>query len=171
MVRRELAREGECSLRTLVLQRAEREGRSHLGIAFARDEGREHTSARHPKEIGDHAAQLEVGILEELVHSVLALAPCLHQGDSRARHISQGTNGRRWHKAGPDEPMGQQLGDPGCIPFIRLFARAAAHLMRVADEHLDRTSEHLIDGFPIYASRNLANGGGHYLKKVAQKLD
>jgi hypothetical protein len=54
------------------------------------------------------------------------LAPCLHQGDACARHIPQGTNIGRWHKAGPDEPMGQQLGDPGCIPFIRLFARATA---------------------------------------------
>ena len=45
--------------------------------------------------------------------------------------------------------MGQQLGDPGGIPFIRLFARAAAHLMRVADEHLDHASEHVINRLPI----------------------
>src|SRR5262249_58335483 len=85
-----------------------------------------------------------------------ALAPCLHQGDSRARDIPQGTYVRRRHKAGPDESMGQQLGDPGCIPFVRLFARAATHLMRVADEHLDRTREDVIDRLPIHASRNLA---------------
>jgi hypothetical protein len=45
--------------------------------------------------------------------------------------------------------MGQQLGDPGRIPFVRLFARAATQFMRIADEHLDRTSEHMIDRLPI----------------------
>src|SRR4029453_18280285 len=104
------------------------------------DEGSEHTSARHPKEIGDHAAQLEVGILEKLVHPVLALAACLHQGDTRARHIPQGANLGRGHKAGPDESMGQELSDPGRIPFVRLFARAATQLMCVTDEYFDRTS-------------------------------
>ena len=149
MVRGELACEGECQLRTLVLQGAERQGRSHLGIAFARDQGSQHAAPGDPKESGDHTAEFEVGILEELVHPVLALAPCLHQGDAGARHIPQGTNIGRWHKAGPDEPMGQQLGDPGCIPFIRLFARAAAHRMCVADEHLDHASEYAINRLPI----------------------
>jgi hypothetical protein len=37
MVRRALTREGECQRRTLVLQGAERQGRSHVGIAFASD--------------------------------------------------------------------------------------------------------------------------------------
>jgi hypothetical protein len=87
MVRCALAREGACQRRALVLQRAAREGRSYLGIACASDEGSEQTSARHPKEIGDHAAQLEVGILQELVHPVRAVAACLHQGDPRARHL------------------------------------------------------------------------------------
>src|SRR5262249_38009548 len=130
-------------------------------------QGRQHASTCGPKEIGDYTAEFEVGILEELVHSVLALAACLHQGDACASHISQGANVWRWHKAGPDEPMGQQLGDPGCIPFIRLFARAAAHLMRVADEHLDHASEHVIHRLPIHASRNLANCEGDYLKQAA----
>jgi hypothetical protein len=87
MVRGELAREGACQLWALVLQRAARQGREDLGIAFASDEGREHPSARHPKEIGDHAAQLAVGILQELGHPVLAWAACWHQGDARARHL------------------------------------------------------------------------------------
>jgi hypothetical protein len=67
--------------------------------------------------------------------------------------------------------MGQELGDPGRIPFVRLFARAAAQLVRIANVHLDRTNEHMIDRLPIHASRNLANCGGHYLKKVAKKSD
>ena len=88
--------EGRCPLRALALQGPERQGRSHLGSAFTRDKRREHTSARHPKEIGDHAAEFEIGILKELVDPVLALAPCLHPGDPRARHIPQGANLGRW---------------------------------------------------------------------------
>jgi len=48
-----------------------------LGVAFASDQGSQHASTCDPKEIGDHTAEFEVGILEELVHPVLALAPCL----------------------------------------------------------------------------------------------
>ena len=61
MVRCELAREGEFQLRTLVLQGPKCQGRSHLRIAFARDKCRQHAPAGDPKEIGDHAAQLETG--------------------------------------------------------------------------------------------------------------
>jgi hypothetical protein len=51
MVRRALAREGECQRWTLVLQGAERQGRSHVGIAFASNQGRQHASTCDPKEI------------------------------------------------------------------------------------------------------------------------
>ena len=99
MVRRELACEGEFHLRAFVLQGSECQGRSHLGIACARDQCRQHAPAGDPKEIGNHAAQLEIGIFEALVHAVLTLAPRLHQGDPRARHIPQGTNLGRGHKS------------------------------------------------------------------------
>ena len=59
MVRCALACEGECSLWTLVLQGSQRQGRSHVGIAFARDKRRQHAPACDPKEIGDDAAKLE----------------------------------------------------------------------------------------------------------------
>jgi hypothetical protein len=87
MVRRALAREGECQLRAFVLSGPQCQGRSHLGIAFARDQCCQYAPAGAPKEIGDHAAQLERGICEELVAPGLALTPCLPQGDPRARHI------------------------------------------------------------------------------------
>ena len=45
MVRRELACEGDFQLRTLVLQGAERQRRSHLGITFASDQCRKHAPA------------------------------------------------------------------------------------------------------------------------------
>jgi hypothetical protein len=45
--------------------------------------------------------------------------------------------------------MGQQFGDPGRIPFVRLFAWAAAQLVRIANVHLDRINEHMIDRLPI----------------------
>jgi hypothetical protein len=51
MVRRALAREGECQRWTLVLQGAERQGRSHVGIAFASNQGSQHASTCDPKEI------------------------------------------------------------------------------------------------------------------------
>jgi hypothetical protein len=149
MVRRALALTGQFPLRVLVLERAEREGRSHLGIACARDESSEPTSARDPKESGDHAAQLEVGILEELVHPVLALAAWLHQGDPRARHIPPGAHLGRWHQAGPDESMGHELSAPGRLPFVRLCARAVTQPMRVTDAYCDRTSEPVLDGLPV----------------------
>jgi hypothetical protein len=52
--------------------------------------------------------------------------------------------------------MGQQFGDPGRIPFVRLFAWAATQFVRIANVHLDRPNEHMIDRLPIHASRNLA---------------
>jgi hypothetical protein len=52
--------------------------------------------------------------------------------------------------------MSRQFGDPGRIPFVRLFAWAAAQLVRMANVHLDRPNEHMIDGLPIDTSRNLA---------------
>jgi hypothetical protein len=45
--------------------------------------------------------------------------------------------------------MGQELSDPGRIPFVRLFAWAAAQLVRIANVHLDRPNEHMIDRLPI----------------------
>src|SRR5262245_36758416 len=52
--------------------------------------------------------------------------------------------------------MGQQLRDPGRIAFVRLFARAAAQLVRIANVHLDRPNEHMIDRLPIHASQDIA---------------
>ena len=84
MVRCELTREGEFSLWTLVLQGSQRHGRSHVGIASARDQGSQHTPAGAPKEIGDHAAECEVGILEELVHPVRAPSAVPSQAGCKA---------------------------------------------------------------------------------------
>jgi hypothetical protein len=53
--------------------------------------------------------------------------------------------------------MEQQFRDPGRIPFVRLFARAVAQLVDVANVYLDRTSKHVIDRLPTHASRNLVN--------------
>ena len=161
MVRGELARERQCQLRAFALQGAECQGRSHLGIAFTRNKGRQHTPAGDLEEIGDDTAECEVGILEELVHPVLAVAPGLHQGDPRARHIPHGAHVGRRHKAGPDEPMGQEFGDPSRIPFVRLFARAAAQLVGVANIDLDRTREDVIQytGFQYTPVLSIATTG------------
>jgi hypothetical protein len=50
----------------------------HVGIACASDQGSQHASTGDPQEIGDHTAACEVGLLEELVPPVRALAPCVH---------------------------------------------------------------------------------------------
>jgi hypothetical protein len=64
MVRCKLARERQFQLRAFALQGAEGQGRSHLGIAFTRNKGRQHTPAGDPEEIGDDTAEFEVGILD-----------------------------------------------------------------------------------------------------------
>jgi len=41
----------------------------------------------------------------------------------------------------------------------------------MAHKHLDHVHENMLDRLPVHASRKLANGGGHSLKKVAKPAD
>ena len=148
MGRRALARAGACHLRARVLARAEREGRSPLGLAGASTERRAQPSARAPTASGDPAAPREGGLLAERVHPVLAWASCGHQGDPRARPIPHGAHLGRGHNAGPAASRGHERRAPGRLPCGRLVARAATPRRRVTQADCDRTSEPGLDGLP-----------------------
>jgi hypothetical protein len=73
----------------------------HLGVTLSCDHGLEHVAARHPEDVACHRRQLDLGVLQELLHALLLPGPL---PDERAPVTGQVTQpaDRGWrHEAWP----------------------------------------------------------------------
>jgi hypothetical protein len=108
--------------------------------------------------------QLEARILQNFVDAVMHAIALLDQLHAVARQISLFASLARRHKAGLDEPVGQQLGQPLTVPRIRLSAWDILYLIGVGQDQMEMAFQNLPDRLPVHAGR-LHRQMRHFLRK------
>src|SRR3954468_12482605 len=83
-----------------------------LGIAFARRERLKQGPATLAHDVREHRAELDVGGLQGLIDALDVAGLLAGQLLASAGEVAQDLLGDRWDEAGPNETMGQQIGQP-----------------------------------------------------------
>ena len=101
-----------------------------LGVTLAVDQRGQHLAARHPEDVGDDHAQLDLRVLQQLLRPLLFRGARRHQVRAVAGEVPQPPDLRWRHEAGPDHlPLGD-LAQPHRVQFAGL--RAAGQVLDVA---------------------------------------
>jgi hypothetical protein len=114
------ADKGLLQLATLGGQPGPRQLGQDLGVALPAAERGQHGPAGDPEEVaGDHT-QLDLGVLQQLVHPLVFGGPGNDQVGAVAGQVPQPADRRRGHAAGPQQlPLGD-LGEPDRIQPVGL---------------------------------------------------
>jgi len=94
----------------------------HPGIALAIEQGGEHRPTRHAQHVSGDRVQLDAGVLQGLLDPLALGGMGLDQPLAIAGQIPQLPDRGRGHKAPPQQPMLQQLRQPGSVADIGLAA-------------------------------------------------
>jgi hypothetical protein len=113
-----------------------REGRQPRGIGLARHQRREDGAARLAEPIAEQPRELEVGVLQGLLQAQGVPPDLADQLLAGPGQVAQLLDGRRRHEAAPNQPMGQQIGDPGRIGDIALAAGNVPDVHRGGQDQL-----------------------------------
>jgi len=94
----------------------------HLGVTLPTDHCLEHLPARHPEDVACHTRQLDLGVLQELLHPLLLPGPLADQGAPVPGQVTQPAD-RGWrHEAWPAHAPLDHLGQPHRIELVGLGA-------------------------------------------------
>jgi hypothetical protein len=115
-----------------------RQLREYLRVAFAGDQRGQHVPAGDSEDVGSHHAQLDLGVLQQLLHALLLAGPLVGEGAPVAGEVPQLPLPRRRHEAWPQHaPLGQLgqpdgvllsvLGRPGTCLTSRAFTSQHSH--------------------------------------------
>jgi hypothetical protein len=94
-------------------------------------QGFQHRPAGHTKHVGGHAGELDPSVLQDLVQPLDLPGALLDLGLAVAGEIAQLADWAGRHEAGADQPMLDQLGDPGRIGHIGLPPRDVVEVGRI----------------------------------------
>jgi hypothetical protein len=128
--------------------------RQHLRVVGAADQGFQHGPAGGPDDVGGHAGQLGSRRPPRTLSSRCTsrqrswIWVLRYRVSSRSSRIGRGDL-----EAGPDQPVLDQLGNPGRVGHIRLAARHVPQVGRVQQPALDLILQQLPDRLPVAAGR------------------
>jgi hypothetical protein len=100
-------------------------------VGLASHDGIEHGPSAFARHVRQHAAKLEVGVLEHLLDAQRVLRDFPHQLFAGAGEIAQLLYGLRRHEAGADQAVSQQVGNPHRIVDVGLAAGNVADVRGV----------------------------------------
>jgi hypothetical protein len=110
-----------------------RQLREHLRVALPGDQRLQHLATRHPEHVADHCRQFDLGVFQQLLHTLLLPSPLMDKGAPVAGEVPQLWLPRRRHQPWPQHaPLGQ-LGQPDGVLLVRL--RPARHVLDLAGVH------------------------------------
>jgi hypothetical protein len=105
----------------------------HLRVALPGDQRLQHLPTRHPEHVADHGRQFDLGVFQQLLHTLVLASPLMDKGAPVAGEVPQLPLPRRRHQAWPQHaPLGQ-LGQPDGVLCVRL--RPARHVLDLAGVH------------------------------------
>jgi hypothetical protein len=131
----------------------------HLGVALPGDQGGQHRPTRHAQDVGGDRVELDAGVLQGLLDALTLRGVGLDEPLAVTGQIPQLTDRGRGHEAAPQQPVFQQLGQPGGVADIGLAAGEDLDVAGVDQQQLEACPlEHVPDGLPV-----LAGGLHHHL--------
>ena len=131
----------------------------HLGVALASDQGSQHRPTRGAQHVGGDRVELDAGVLQGLLDALALGGMGLDQPLAIPGQVAQLADRGRGHEAAPQQPMLQQLCQPGSVADIGLAAGQDLDVAGVDQQQLEACLlEHLPDRLPI-----LAGGLQHHL--------
>ena len=123
--------------------------RRRVGLAL--DEGSEQRPGRDARDIGGDTGEFDVGSLQHLLQPVDHVGSLDHEVGALASEIPQVSLRTRGDEGGFDEPMAQQIGQPGGVLGIGLVAGDVLVVTGVDDPHLKGAFEEIVDRLPVLA--------------------
>ena len=126
-----------------------------LGIGLPGDERRENRPATDAQDVGDHACQLHVRVFQRLLQALRVPRDLADQLLAGPRQVAQLLNRGRRHEAAPNQPVRQQVGNPGRVLPVALAARNVADVLRVGEHERERgfVFEDVPHRLPVHAGR------------------
>ena len=122
-------------------------------ISLARHEGGEDRAAAHAAEVSKDAGEFAVGRFEGFLQAQGVLSDFPHELFTGPGEIAQLLNGRRGHETAADQPMAQEVSDPGGVIDVTLAPRDVADVHGIGEHQLERAVEHGPHGLPEDAGR------------------
>jgi hypothetical protein len=124
---------------------------SRRRVSLAREHRRQQCSPRHPHDIRRDGRALAVGIFQECLHAIHQGRPLPDTGAALSREVAPLALGHRRHNAGAQQPMLQELGQPGGIVHVRFTSRDRFDVLRMDGQDLKPRFEPVEDRFPLVA--------------------
>ncbi len=100
-------------------------------IALARHDRLQDAPAAEAQDIRNDRGELDIGLLQRRLNPLGMTNNLARQFAPRARQIAQFLDRLGRHKAGADQAMRQEIGDPGCVVGVALAARHVANVRGV----------------------------------------
>jgi len=113
----------------------------------------------HTEDVRQHVPQLDVGILEDLLHAVALAGVFRDQLPAPAGQIPQLADREGWDEAWPDHAVTEKVRQPAAIVRIGLVPAPVLHIGGVGEDHADVRLEQVEDRLPV-APRALHHGMG-----------
>ena len=132
-------------------QDARRPARRELvRVLLSRDHRRSIRRPRAPS-VGDYRSELQVGVFQHLLNALLVLHHLPHQLLARAGQIAQFLDRPRRNEARADQPMRQQIRDPGGIVDVALASGDVVSVRRIGQHQLELAPQHMPHRLPIHS--------------------
>ena len=126
-----------------------------LGVGLPGDQRRDDRPAAGAQDVGDHARQLHVRVFECLLQPLRVPRDLSDELLARPRQVAQFLNRSRRHEAALNQPVRQQVGDPGRVLLVALAARNIPDMPCVGEHQRQRlfVSEDVPHRLPVHAGR------------------
>ena len=119
----------------------------------------EHKPAGDTEDVRQHVPQLDVGILEDLLHAIALAGVLPDQLPAPASQIPQLADRERRDEAWPDHSVTEKVRQPAAVVRIGLVSAPILHIGSVGKDHADVRLEQVEDRLPV-APRALHHGMG-----------
>jgi hypothetical protein len=153
MVRGHPADEGLLQLRPLAPQLALGQLRQGGRIGRPRQERRQDGSPGDAHHVRGHPGHLEVGVLQHRLQAPDGRRARVDELGPGAGQVAQLLLGARWHEAGPQQPVLEQVGQPLAVSDVRLAPRHGLHVPGVHQQQLAGALEDVPHGAPVDPKR------------------
>ena len=126
-----------------------------LGIGLPGDERRQDRPAADAQDVAGHARQLHVRVFQRLLQAQGVPRALTDQLLAGPRQVAQLLDRGRRHEAARDQPVRQQVGDPGRVLPVALAARNVPDVLRVGEHQRQRrfVFEDVPHRLPVHAGR------------------
>lgn len=124
-----------------------------LGVGLAGNDRGEDGAAALAHDVGEHRAELEVGVLEDLVDALHVRGALAHELLPCSGQVAQVLDARLRDEARADEAVGEQVRDPHRVVHVGLATGHVLDVARVRQDEVEVAVQHVPDRLPVHARR------------------